>query len=114
MFFFALTLLPALAVAAPFVVSDPYPAASTPKPTICTVYIDSDKGVDSAVAVDSAGNPFCHYDISGVGAGSHAAKATFSIVDPIWGSLTSGMSNTVNFAKPVAPTAPANILLSPK
>lgn len=99
--------------AAPFVESDPYPAASTPKPTICQVWLDAATvGVDSPVVTDTAGT-YCHYDLSGVSVGAHTVKAKFVLVDAVWGRQESAFTAPLNFTRPGPLQAPAGLILAP-
>lgn len=99
--------------AAPFLESDPYPAASTPKPTICQVWLDTATvGVDSPVVVDATGT-YCHYDIAAVTVGAHTVKAKFITIDPVWGRLESALTAPINFTRPGPPQAPAGLILAP-
>jgi hypothetical protein len=92
--------------AAPFLESDPYPSASTPKPTHCGIYLDTGAKVEVAATSDTSG-VYCKFDVNSVAVGAHVAKATHILKDPIWGNLESPMSNTVNFTKPGSPSAPS-------
>ena len=113
MLFCAAAAYSGIALSAPFIESDPYAAAVTPKPTLCSVYIDAaTTGTDSPVMTDTTGT-YCHYDLSALSIGAHTAKAKFAIVDPVWGRQESTFSNTVNFTRPGLPAAPANLIISP-
>ena len=91
--------------AAPFIKSQPYPLANTPKPTACRITVDGAAAVVSPVLVDGTG-PRCSYDIGTIAIGAHTVTSTFTANDPIWGDINSGVSNTVNFTRPGPLTAP--------
>jgi hypothetical protein len=101
-----LTVLSFEVSAAPFLVSDPYPAAGSPKPTHCGIYLDSGAKIEVAVTSDTSG-VYCKYDATSVAIGAHVATATHIVKDPAWGNLESVKSNAVNFTRPGPPSAPA-------
>ena len=87
------------ATAAPFVKSQPYPAAMNPKPTACLITVDGAAAVNSPVLVDGTG-PRCSYDVGAIAVGAHIVTSVFTVTDPIWGQVNSGVSNTLNFTRP--------------
>ena len=95
---------------APFLVSDPY--AGTPAPTHCGIYVDAAAKIEVPVVKDASGI-YCKYDLSAVATGSHVVKATHIIKDALWGTLESGVSSPLAFARPASPTGPAGLALSP-
>jgi hypothetical protein len=108
----AAMLASSMAEAAPFLVADPYPAASTPKPTHCGIYLDTGAKIEVAITSSTDG-PYCKYDLTAIAAGAHVAKATHILKDPTWGTQESTFSNTINFTRPAAPPAPAGLGLTP-
>ena len=95
------------ALSAPFLESDPYPTASSPKPTHCGIYLDTGAKVQVPITTDTSGS-YCKWDASAVAVGAHVAKATHIIIDPTWGNQESAFSNTVNFMRPGPPAAPSD------
>ena len=107
----AVLLAAATVHAAPFVVSDPAPAAGQ-QPTHCGILLDSAAKVDVPVASDATGK-YCKYDVGSVSAGSHTVKATFVVIDSVWGRLESPVSAPFAFTRPVSPAAPGGFGLVP-
>ena len=87
------------ATAAPFVKSQPYPAASVPKPTACLITVDGAAAVNSPVLTDGTGTR-CSFDIGGIAVGLHTVTSVFTLNDPIWGQINSGVSNSLVFTRP--------------
>ena len=92
----AALLLPSLALAAPFVTSDP----TTQKVTHCGILLDSGTKVDVPVATVSTTSAICKYDIGAVNVGPHVIKATFVNIDPVWGRSESVTSVPLDFVRP--------------
>ena len=99
-------------MAAPFAVSDPYPAASTPKPTHCGVYLDTAAKVEIPVTVDATGT-YCKIDLSAWTVGTHTLKATHIIKNTGWSDVESGYSGPLVQSRPGIPSAPSGITLVP-
>lgn len=102
--------LPSIAIAGPFVVTDP----TTQIVTHCGYVLDVDAKVDSPVAVVTGGS-MCKIDVSMVAAGSHTIKATFVNIDPVWGRSESVFSVPLTFVRPAStlPNAPTNLMINP-
>lgn len=102
--------LPGLAVAAPFVVSDPYPASGV-QPDGFAVSVDGGAVVESPAQAVTGGVRM-YFDIGGLPAGSHTitVRAYKNYQEP-W---TRKESDPVNFTftVPAAPSAPAGIGLT--
>jgi spore coat protein U-like protein len=92
--------------AVPFIKSQPYPAGNLPKATACDIVVDGAAAVTSPVLVDAVTGPRCSYDIATIAFGAHTVTATFTVQDPIWGKVSSGVSNTINFTRPAPLAAP--------
>lgn len=105
---FLLLLLPALADAAPFLVSDPWPLTDL-QPDACTYT----KGVAPTpkpltLNTNTAGQKFVRHDLAGTTSGSHTL--TIVCTNTLWGVA----SPPVNFQFAAgAPTAPAGLRLAP-
>ena len=84
-----------LAVAAPFVVSDP----TLQGVTHCGSVLDGGVKVDSIVAVSPLGKS-CKIDIGTAGVGTHSIAASFVNIDPIYGRVESAMSVPFVFVVP--------------
>ena len=97
--------LSAAVSAAPFFRADPYPTASTPKPTHCGIYLDTGAKIEIVITSGTSG-PYCNYDGAQIAPGAHAIKATHIIKDATWGNQESDFSNTVNFTRPGPPAEP--------
>lgn len=93
---FFLLLGPAIAMATPFVVSDP----TTQKVTHCGIQLDSGAKVEVPVTSVSTTSAICKYDVGGVTIGTHNIKATFINVDPVWGRSESVFSVPLDFVRP--------------
>lgn len=104
-------LVPMVAGAAPFVISDP--STDTPQPTHCGLLLDAAAKVDVAVAKDANGKAYCQFDMAGITTGAHTVKATFILVDPTWGRVESPVSVPLALTRPGSPTAPAGLGLKP-
>src|SRR5258706_10891592 len=106
-----LMLVSALALGAPFVVSDPLVAGVQ-----CGIFLDAAPKVTipvTAVTTPVPGN-ICKFDIGGVSAGNHTISMTaITVNDPIWGSQESVKSTPLLFTRPAVPTAPTNLQLTP-
>lgn len=105
-----LWLLPGLAIASPFVVSDVYPTGQL-QPTDCGVFLDNNAKVEIPITVDANG-VYCKYDIGGVTVGKHIIKMTHIRIDTLWGSTESIQSLPLSFEKPGELTAPSGLKLS--
>lgn len=108
---YLVALVPTMAIAAPFVVSDPSP--DTPQPTHCGLLLDATAKVDVAVAKDANGKAYCQFDMAGIPTGAHTVKATFVLNDPIWGRVESPVSVPLALTRPGSPIAPAGLGLKP-
>ena len=84
-----------LAVAAPFVVSDP----TLQGVTHCGYVLDGGVKVDSLVAVSPLGKS-CKIDIGTVGVGNHTITASFVNIDPTYGRQESVQSAPLDFTVP--------------
>lgn len=98
--------------AAPFVESDPQ-IMGQPKATHCGILIDSEIKIESPVRLDTAGQPYCKYDLATVAVGSHTIRATFIVKDTVWGTLESVQSLPFSFTRPVVPATPTGLELMP-
>jgi len=98
--------LPGLAVAAPFVVSDPYPAASL-QPDGFAVAVDGGAVVESPAQAVTGGVRL-YYDVSAVSAGTHTLRVKAYKNDAVWGRLESTEA-VFTFSRPASPSAPAGI-----
>ena len=85
-----------IAIAAPFVTSDP----TAQKVTHCGILLDSGVKVDVPVTTVNATNAICKYDIGTVSIGLHTIKATFVNIDPVWGRSESVTSVPLDFVRP--------------
>lgn len=106
-----LLLLTNAALAAPFVISDP--STDTPQPTHCGLLLDTAPKVDVVVAKDGGGKAYCRFDMASLTTGAHTVKATFVIIDPVWGRQESPVSVPLALTRPGSPTAPAGLGLTP-
>ena len=97
-----------LAVAAPFVVSDPL----DDRATHCGWVKDGGARADVPVVVTPAGK-VCKWDLAGFTAGAHTVNATAVAIDPIWGRLESAPSAPFGFSVPTAPKVPSGLALTP-
>ena len=91
-----------LAVAAPFVVSDPTLQGVTHFGSV----LDGGVKVDSLVAVSPLGKS-CKIDVGSAVTGNHSITASFVNIDPIYGRSESVMSAPLDF------TVPAKTLNAP-
>ena len=106
----SLLLIPSIAVAAPFVTTDPTPLTAV---TQCGVYLDSAAKVTIPVTAATGGS-ICKFDAANVSTGNHSIQMTFITVnDPIWGSLESAKSVPLSFTRPSVPPAPTGLGLTP-
>lgn len=97
-----------LAVAGPFVVSDPL----DDRATHCGWVKDGAPRIDVPVVVTPAGK-ICKWDLAGLAAGAHTVNATAVAIDPNWGRLESAPSAPFGFSVPTAPKIPAGMALTP-
>ena len=103
---FIAMLVPAIAVAATTIVSDPL----DPIATHCGIYMDAAARVASPVGRDVNNKPICSYVLPGtVTAGTHTVKAT-AMADAN-GALESVQSLPLSFVVPLP--APANLRVIP-
>jgi hypothetical protein len=98
----------AIALAAPFVVSDPV----DPEATHCGFKMDSAARTDVAVAMSGTAK-ICKLDLAGLGSGSHTVNATTVDIDPVYGRRESVPSANFTFVVPTAPPAPSGLKLQP-
>jgi len=98
--------LPGLAVAAPFVVSDPYPASGV-QPDGFAVSVDGGAVVESPAQAVTGGVRL-YYDVSAVSAGTHTLRVKAYKNDAVWGRLESTEA-VFTFSRPASPSAPAGI-----
>src|SRR3990167_1843929 len=103
-----LTLLSPMALAAPFVVSDPL----DPRATHCGILMDAAPKVVIPVVAETGGN-ICKFDLAGISNGSHTVRATAIAIDPIWGTEESAESVPLSFVKPALPANPGGLRLLP-
>ena len=108
---FALLLIPSISQAVS-VTSAPYPAASSPQPTHCGVFVDSAAKVEIPITIDATGK-YCKYDISTISTGSHTIKMTHIAKDTVWGNLESTESNPLVLVRPGAPSTPTGLSAYP-
>ena len=103
-----LTLMSPMALAAPFVVSDPL----DPRATHCGVLMDSAPKQVIPVTAEAGGN-ICKFDLSGVAEGSHTVRMTSIAMDGAvtWGESVA--SPPLSFVKQGVPNAPAGLELRP-
>jgi hypothetical protein len=102
-----------IAQASPFVVSDPYPMASSPQPTHCGVWLNAAAKIEIPVTAGPAG-VYCKYDVGGVPSGANTVKMSHiyhDAVDP-WGDLESPQSAPFTFNRPITPSAPTGLSVS--
>lgn len=107
-FMFSLMTLPALAQAAPFIVSDP--VTLTPAITHCGWYVDA-LAKEVLPVVAAAGGVQCKKDFAGEASGQHTVRATHIIKDAIWGDRESAQSAPFAFGVPPLPGAPSALKL---
>ena len=98
------------AFAGPFIVCDPYPSTAI-QPTEFVLVIDGGSPVTSP-AVNVVGGVGLRHDLMGIAAGAHNVTVKAVKVDPVWGRLESA-NIPFMFVRPVNPTAPVNISLTP-
>lgn len=104
-----LLMAPSLALAGPFVVSDPLIAGVSQ----CGIYVDSEPKITVPVTV-VGGQNVCQWDAGNVSEGSHTVQMTaIAVNDPLWGSRESAKSAPFSFVRPSAPSAPAGLALRP-
>lgn len=101
------------AQAAPFIVSDPYPAASQPQPTHCGFFMDATAKQTVPVAKNEKGQVYCKLDIANLAVGSHTVTATHIVTgDKVWGNVESPKSAPYTFTRPGPAGAPTGLTLS--
>src|SRR5512147_3260936 len=100
--------LPTFAVAAPFLVSDPWPATD-PQPDACS-YTEPPSSTPRPLAlnVNTAGQKFIRSDLAGTTNGAHTFVITCS--NALWGLASAPVNFTFTAA---APTAPAGLRIAP-
>lgn len=104
-FFIAFFLFTGTAMAAPFVVSDPYTSGTVPDGFL--VSVDGGAVVESP-AVDSA----LRFDVGGVSSGEHTVTIRAYKDTTEWGRMQSDPVN-FTFTRPAAPVGPSGIRLAP-
>jgi len=97
--------------AAPFVISDAYPAGDT-QPDGFSVVVDTQPVVDSPADVVTATTKRFKFDVGGVTAGSHTLKVKAYKQDAVWGRLESAEVN-FTFPRPAAPSGATGLRLLP-
>lgn len=107
-----------IADAAPFIVSDPFPATAPggtayAVPTHCSFKLDSAAATDIPVGKDAANKDICKIDISAVTVGTHTAVVKTVRIDPVWGRLESPPAPNFTFARPAATPTPAGMVITP-
>lgn len=107
----ALCLFAANVYAAPFVVSDAYPAAST-QPDGFTVSMDGGPVVESPADPVTASTVRFKFDVGSVTSGSHTIRVKAYKNDAAWGRLESAEA-VFTFTRPAAPAAPNGLQLAP-
>ena len=108
---FAFFLWAGTASAAPFVVSDAYPVAST-QPDGFTVSVDGGPVVESPADPVTASSVRFKFDVGGVAEGSHTLRVKAFKNDPAWGRLESAEA-VFTFTRPASPAAPGGLRLAP-
>ena len=103
---FLAVLVPGLAWASPFVVCDPYPAASL-QPDGFAVSVDGGAVVESPAQAVTGGVRL-YYDVSTVNSGTHTMRVKAYKLDAVWGRLESTEA-VFTFSRPASPSAPAGI-----
>jgi hypothetical protein len=107
------TLTSYVAMAAPFIVSDPYPLESSPQPTHCGIWLNTASKVEMPITAGPAG-VYCKYDVGTVSVGSNTIKMSHIYRNPVdpWGDLESPQSSPFTFSRPSTPSAPTGQALS--
>jgi len=97
--------------AAPFVVSDPYPAAST-QPDGFTCTVNAGPVVDSPADAVTPTTNRLKLDVADVPSGSNTLKCKAYKNDPVWGRLESAEA-VFTFTRPASPSGPSGFKLLP-
>lgn len=99
-------LCPGPAVAAPFLVSDPY-AAPAVVPDYFKVTMDAAAPVNSpAFQVPTTSGYILHHDLAGVTVAQHSVKVSACKAATIWGPEVCSVEVPFTFTRPGAPVAP--------
>ena len=106
-----LCLFAANVYAAPFVVSDPYPAAAT-QPDGFVVSMDGGPVVESPADPVTASTVRFKFDVGSTVSGSHTIKVKAYKNDTVWGRLESTEA-VFTFTRPAAPAVPGGLQLAP-
>lgn len=101
-------LLPAAALASPFLISDPL----DPSVTDCGIFLDAAPKQTVPVTISGTGK-ICKFDLAGIANGAHTVKASAIVNDPVWGVQESPQSVPLGFTKPASPASPATLRLAP-
>lgn len=107
----AICLFAANVYAAPFVVSDAYPAAST-QPDGFVVSMDGGPVVESPADFVTASTVRFRFDVGSVTSGSHTLRVKAFKNDAVWGRLESTEA-VFTFQKPATPGGATGLRLSP-
>jgi hypothetical protein len=96
-------LIPGVALAAPFLITNPDPGATS----------FSVSGLPSGFAVTGTPDPAGVYglktDVSALPVGSYTITATACLTDPVWGVKCSAPSAPFSFVVPAAPAIPSGL-----
>lgn len=106
-----LCLFAANVYAAPFVVSDPYPATAT-QPDGFTVSVDGGPVVESPADPVTASTVRFKFDVGSVTSGNHTMRVKAYKDNAVWGRQES-VEAVFTFTKPAVPAAPGGLQLAP-
>ncbi len=110
-FLIAFFLFTGTAMAAPFVVSDPYAATAT-QPDGFVVSMDGGPVVESPADPVTSSTVRFKFDVGAVTSGNHTLKVKAYKNDAVWGRLESAEA-VFTFARPAGVSAPAGVTLAP-
>ncbi len=99
------------AYAAPYVVSDPYPADAV-QPDGFAVSLDGGPVVETPADPVTASTVRFRFDVGTVASGSHTLLIKAYKQDAVWGRLESAEA-VFTFARPAAPSGATGLKLSP-
>lgn len=99
------------AMAAPFLVCDPYPTTVT-QPTHFNVTIVPLAPFDVPATRNPDNSVYLHYDLASITVGPHTASAKAVIIDPLWGRTESASSVPFVFSRPGSAGIPTGIAIS--
>jgi len=110
-FLIAFFLFTGTAMAAPFVVSDPYAATAT-QPDGFVVSMDGGPVVEAPADPVTSSTVRFKFDVGAVESGSHTLRVKAYKQDAVWGRLESTEA-VFTFARPAAPAVPGGLQLAP-